>query len=404
MWQLAKSYMPYLSKPFQEAADLYRKSLTSAQKPLERWEFCEATAERFFGHLMTSMYTKSRQYEQGGQTERQRVVKKMFDYLKHNVAKSVSVSSRYDYATRRAAITKLKNMTVQIGTPDFLMNRDYLKFMYKDLLVQKTDFFQNILYGVLFLRKREESMLVSPAEETRWLESLHMQEVSYNTASNKIIVPELFLSPPLFHAGYPNSVNMGGLGVRVAQAMLEGILGRGLLFDSSGRLVIQTEGGTSNGSTHTTATAAVAATSQQQYGGSYNDPRSILEIDAQCVVDKYSRVGVDTLEQLQKCRIDSAVNVAALREALLTLEDILELEKGILLPAMETFDPQSVFFLSYAQSLCSHETDFQRDIDRTAGHSLLNRQRLEGALSQLPEFYHFYFCSYDSSLNCGKIV
>jgi hypothetical protein len=64
MWQLAKSYMPYLSKPFQEAADLYRKSLTSAQKPLERWEFCEVTAERFFGHLMTSMYTKSRQFEQ----------------------------------------------------------------------------------------------------------------------------------------------------------------------------------------------------------------------------------------------------------------------------------------------------------------------------------------------------
>ena len=64
MWQLAKSYMPYLSKPFQEAADLYRKSLTSAQKPLERWEFCEVTAERFFGHLMTSMYTKSRQFDQ----------------------------------------------------------------------------------------------------------------------------------------------------------------------------------------------------------------------------------------------------------------------------------------------------------------------------------------------------
>jgi hypothetical protein len=84
----------------QEAADLYRKSLTGAQKPLERWEFCEATAERFFGHLMTSMFTKSRQFEHGGQTERQRVVKKMFDYLKHNVAKSVSLSSRYDYATR----------------------------------------------------------------------------------------------------------------------------------------------------------------------------------------------------------------------------------------------------------------------------------------------------------------
>lgn len=237
----------------------------------------------------------------------------------------------------------------------------------------------------------------------RWLESLHLQEVSYITAANKIIVPELFLSPPLFHAGYPNSVNMGGLGVRMAQAMLEGVLGRGLLFDSSGRLVIQTEGGISNMSITSTATAAVAATSSR-YESSYNDPRSILEVDAQCIVDKYTRVGVDTLGQLQKCRLDSAINVAALKEALLTLEDILELEKGILLPAMETFDPQSVFFLSYAQSLCAHETDFQRDIDRTSGSSLLNRIKLEGALSQLPEFYHFYFCSYDSSLNCGKIV
>jgi hypothetical protein len=50
---------------------------------------------------------------QGGQTERQRVVKKMFDYLKHTVYTSVSEASRYDFATRRAAITKLKNMTIQ---------------------------------------------------------------------------------------------------------------------------------------------------------------------------------------------------------------------------------------------------------------------------------------------------
>jgi hypothetical protein len=113
----------------------------------------------------------------------------------------------------------------------------------------------------------------------------------------QVIVPELFLSPPLFHAGYPNSVNMGGLGVRVAQAMLEGVLGRGLLFDSSGRLVILTEGGSSKDAPASTpspypaptpfGTAAVAATSSQ-HGASYNDPRSVLEVDAQCIVDKYS--------------------------------------------------------------------------------------------------------------------
>jgi len=95
---------------------------------------------------------------------------------------------------------------------------------------------------------------------------------------------------------------------------------------------------------------------------------------------------------------------SVVRETLAALEDIMEQEKGIVMPAMESFDPQSVFFLSYAQSLCSHETDFQRDIDRTSGSVLLNRQKLQGTLSQVPEFYHFYFCGHDSSLSCGKII
>ena len=60
-------------------------------------------------------------------------------------------------------------MTVQVGTPDILTDRKFLKIMYKDLSVQKTDFFQNIQYGMAFMRRREEHELVSPGEETRWL-------------------------------------------------------------------------------------------------------------------------------------------------------------------------------------------------------------------------------------------
>ena len=61
-----------------------------------------------------------------GQTEqaqRKGVAKKLFDYIKHNVMKSVTLSNNYDYPTRRAALDKLKNMTVQLGTPDFLTDK-----------------------------------------------------------------------------------------------------------------------------------------------------------------------------------------------------------------------------------------------------------------------------------------
>ena len=63
---------------------------------------------------------------------------------------------------------------MQVGTPDILQDRKFLKIMYKDFSVQKTDFFQNILYGINFIRKREEHALV---EYT----ALHYTELNYTT-------------------------------------------------------------------------------------------------------------------------------------------------------------------------------------------------------------------------------
>ncbi|QQP56615.1 Uncharacterized protein FKW44_001333, partial [Caligus rogercresseyi] len=236
MWRLAETYMPYLSKTYREVVDVYRKSITGAQKPIERWEFCQDTTERFFGHYLNAIYS------QRSDDIPDDIVKRLFDYIKHTVAKSVSVSNHFeDYESRRAAIGKLKNMSIQIGTPEFLRDRKNLKTLYKDLLVQTNDFFQNILYGVSFLRKRQEAILLhsfsSSNEEERnkngigvineyWLESLNDEtRVAYVPSRNKVVVPELFLRAPFVHVGYPNSVNMGGIGVRLTEAVINGIIG-----------------------------------------------------------------------------------------------------------------------------------------------------------------------------------
>lgn len=102
----------------------------------------------------------------------------------------VSASHAFDFHGRQAALDKLNNMkvqvhdhnklcmnkdfiylsSIQVGTPDILQDRKFLKIMYKvgfhafskeatngnvsfqDFQVQKTDFFQNILYGMTFTR------------------------------------------------------------------------------------------------------------------------------------------------------------------------------------------------------------------------------------------------------------
>ena len=122
------------------------------------------------------------------------------------------------------------------------------------------------------------------------------------------------------------------------------------------------------------------------------------------MISKYVQVGVDDREYIIRGKTDSTMTVAALRQAYVTLEDILELEKGIVLPAMETFDPQAIFFLSFAQSLCTQRTEQQNDIDRTSSNKLLEKQLLIGALSQFPEFHHYYYCGYNEDLSCGTII
>ena len=97
------------------------------------------------------------------------VVQRMFVGVREALRQRVSSSSHLDYYARQAALDKLAAMTVQVGTPDILTDRKFLKIMYKDLSVQKTDFFQNMQYGMAFMRRREEHELVSPGEETRWL-------------------------------------------------------------------------------------------------------------------------------------------------------------------------------------------------------------------------------------------
>ncbi len=309
-----------------------------------------------------------------------------------------------------------------MGTPDFLRDAKYLKILYKDLLVQKTDFFQNILYGVIFLRKREELALVSPAEETRWLDALNDdvdqsaptlgslgqsppiwgggRGVSYVLSANKIVIPEVFLMAPLFASGFPNSVNLGGLGVYMARAMLEGVLGRGLLFEADGTL--RPHNSTGNGNTLMFGSSSRDA---NIVTSPFADPRAVLERDARCLVDKYSVRGIDSVGALVRARTDSALTVAAVTQAFVTLEDILELERGILLPAMEQVDPQAVFFLSFGQTLCYASSDKQGDIERTTTNVLSPKHKLMGTVSQIEEFSQFYSCGgWDEEQSCGRIV
>ena len=375
--------MPYLSKAFTEVVDLYRKHLTGAQKPLQRWEFCADTTQIFFGHLLNSLVF--REQEKSLSENREAVVARMFSGLREAVRQQVMASRAFDYYSRQAALEKLRSMTVQVGTPDILLDRKFLKIMYKDLSVQKTDFFQNIQYGQTFLRRREEHELVSPGEETRWLASLLSESVTFVPSANKVVVPEYLLRPPLFHPEFPYNLNLGGLGVMLAEAVVDGVAGLGSVFTAAGRIL---DG--QNSSNFTLSRV-----------GEANFPLKRL---SSCLETQWSVMRLDTPDHLAKCSSKSAVSVAGLAAAYTALEEMFDQEGAVLLPALETLDPQAVFFLQHAQSLCSSQTLQQRDFDRAVHNSLLGPEKLRGELSQFAQFRHFFFCPEESQHACETVM
>ena len=64
--------------------------------------------------------------------------------------------------------------------------------------------------------------------------NLLLDHVTFVPSANKVVIPEYLLRPPLFHPGYPFNVNLGGLGVMMAEAVVQGVLGAGSVFTPSG--------------------------------------------------------------------------------------------------------------------------------------------------------------------------
>ena len=267
--------------------------------------------------------------------------------------------------------------------------------------MQKTDFFQvkqsdpscslqslltgplqNILYGMSFERGREEQVLVSPGEETRWLPALLAPAVTYVPAANMVVVPEYLLQPPFFHPSYPIHVNLGGLGVALAVAMVEGAAGRGAAYTAAGRLL------------------AGGAEGNFTLG---RPAGSALERASGCLAERWGAAGLDTPDQLARSRHSAATRLAGLEVALAALDSFLHTEAAALLPALEHLDPQAVLLLQHARLQCAAGSLEARDLARTTTPALLPREQLLGELATLAQFQHYFFCE-EQEDQCGPVI
>nr|CAD7396102.1 unnamed protein product [Timema poppensis] len=370
MWNFAMAYLPYLSQDYRDIVNLYRKELTGIQESPQRWEMCVDTTQKYFGFSLAALHERGVPFDT--RQEDQTVVNSMFENIKDAAKYSIHKSGWLDSKLQQYTLEKLNSLALQVGYPPSIQAELYLDSYYKEMYVQKNNFFQNILYGVTFLQATEMSKLLAPAEEHRWMAVMAgVDAVSYIPEANKVVVPYRLLMSPYFHRYYPLSILYGTLGMQVASAVVSSILPWNVLLNPSGRLLSQ-----DNPVVNQSLRAA-------------RWPRRFI---AERIVKNHATEHVANQTALQ-----TVIDISALKQAYNALVQAVNRLPHTHQPALEQLENDALFFLSYAQSLCSVSTIQQQDIDTSLSSKLEGSKLLRISLQQVPGFSDAYGCPADSS-------
>ncbi|XP_069683411.1 protein gone early isoform X2 [Periplaneta americana] len=366
MWVLALDYVPFLSREYRDTVSYFHKEMTGA-KTVERWEACVQILQRFMGFALASLQEQAT--PELARRAAVDVVSEMFDATRSQLKRRLEQATWLQPELRAHALHKVDALDLQVGFPSNLLESSYRDAYYSKLFVQKNDFFQNIQYGVEFLREAQQERLTRPVQEHRWLDVMsHSPGPAYVAAANAIVVPLPALVPPLFDPQYPLSVLYGGLGVQLASAMVSAVLPWDVLYDADGKLLSMADAVVNQSALAVRGPMKFLTRELVKSGG-------VTELVA-------NRTALATLRR-----------VAAVRQAHSAMVEALADQPHVHQPAMETLESDAIFFLAHAQTLCTVSTAQQDDRDDTASFEPRGRALLKTVLRQMPVFTQAFSCT-----------
>lgn len=377
IWTFVKEYLPYLSQNFMDIYYVYNREMTGATEPLERWEFCIKTLEKYMDFGLAAQLERSEPILL--REENEKIVGAIFDAIREAVRESVTKSQWIELELYKHFINKLDGMALQVGFPAPFLEYSYLEEYYSRLHVQKNDFFRNIQYGVSFLQEERTRRYVSPKEEYKWLSTMSSElEVKWVPTANKITIPQRLLREPYYEPDYPVAVLYGSLGVEIAREMITSLLRYSALYSSNGTLI------NDNG--------LVANLSLNSVNHQIN-----------CLNDFYVENAIGDVQIANRTSLSTFINISAVKQALKALKKVSRTAEHIHQPGLEDYENDSLFYITYGQTLCVAQTTQQADRENTTSNSLNNRNILKTVTFQLKSFAESFQCSAPSKI-CKHIL
>jgi len=360
-WHAVHSRAPYLSKKFvAEDFNFYRKTLRGVKAMPPRWKRCVQYVDRDLGEALGQEFV--------ARTFTAETKAKTVDMTKRIETAMEDEIKNLDWmtpATKQRALEKLHAVANKVGYPDRW--RDYGK-----LNVVRGDFYGNGTRAILFESERDLNKIGKPVDRNEWGMTPPTVNAYYNPQMNDINFPAGVLQPPLYDAKLDDAPNYGNTGSTIGHELTHAFDDEGRQFDAQGNL---------------------------KDWWTADDAKNFEE-RINCVRDQYA--GYTIVDDIKiNSKLTSGEDVADLGGTLLAYIAWKAADPNETTP-IDGFTPDQRFFIGFAQWACENQRPENLRANAITNPHSPGKYRINGIVSDLPQFQKAFNCSADSPMVRAK--
>jgi len=360
-WSVIHQSANLLSDEFVNATFAFFGVILEGQAEMSpRWETCISAVDSTVGEMLGALYAKV-SFSGSSLAD----AKTMLDSIEGAMQRDIQELNWMDPTTRARALTKLSEVTNQVGYPQNPSN-------YTHLPLSTTTYAENTFNAQSYQFISQVKSIGQPANKQKWGMTADTVNAYYDPTRNQMVFPAGILQNPYFNASHPAALNYGGAGVIMGHELTHGFDNQGRDYNGKGVLENWWE----------------PATNKQ-----FNDK-------AQCIIDQYSKFEVLPGLYLNG-KLTQGENIADCGGVKNSYNAFL---KNVGPASNDTsvvpfLTNSQLFFVGYAQGWCAVASPAYLRVQVATDPHSTARYRVLGPLINLEQFAEQFKCPVGSFMN-----
>ncbi|MFO0616880.1 MAG: M13 family metallopeptidase [Polyangiaceae bacterium] len=349
-----------LSKAFEDEAFVLTKAITGQQTQRDRWKRCISAVDANLGDLLAKPFVDLRF---GG--DNRKAAEDYVHAIQAAFDERLGELDWMDAATTAKAREKLKAMAFLIGYPAKWKNYDF---------TVGASYGDNSLAAAAWGFKDDFSKVGKPVDRDDWQMTAPTVNAYYDAQRNHMVFPAGILQVPFYSPKATIPVNLGAMGMVVGHELTHGFDDEGSQYNKDGNLL-------------SWWTPSVEATFKEK---------------GKCVEEQYAAYEPIPGVKLNG-KLTEGENIADVGGMKLAFRAYRALRKDAPTETIaDGYNEDQQFFISTGQIWCAkYREEETRRLASLDGHSY-PKFRVNGPMSQLPEFAQAFQCKADSKMVASK--